>query len=241
MARESTVGWRALAAFVLGSAFGSREARALPPAPELMAKLGQYAARFERQRTHASYAIEGRLELLEADGSPGSAKELWGHVEADGAAARLTVIRYLEDGKDKTEEGIREAREAAEKKKNKSHELKLPILAEEQARYIFDEAEIDPGDASRIRITFVPKERQEDTVEGSAWVDSVSGAPISAGFKLSRTSFFVDYVHFSVEFGALTALGPAVSKVNVEGKGGILFFRKRFRAVATLSEYSILP
>jgi hypothetical protein len=242
-ARSSRLlGRSAIATFtILAAALASRAARADPPSPELMAKLGVYATRFERQRTHASYAIEGRLELLDADGNPASTKELWGHVDADGAVARLTVIRYLEDGKDKTEEGIREAREAAEKKKDKAHELKMPIRTEEQSRYVFDQVETDPNHPSRVRITFVPKDPEENTVEGSAWVDTTSGTPISAGFKLSKTPLFVDYVHFSVEFGAPTSLGPAVSKVNVDGKGGILFFRKHFRATANLSDYRVLP
>jgi hypothetical protein len=235
------VGRWGLVALAAGLVLLPRPARAEPPSPELMAKLGAYAARFERQRTHASYAIEGRLELLDGDGNPDKTKELWGQVVADGVSARLHVIRYLEDGKDKTEDGIREAREAADKKKDKSHELKMPIRAEEQSRYVFDQVETDSRDPTRVRITFVPREPEEDTVEGSAWIDSTSGTPISAGFKLSRTPLFVDYVHFSVEFGATTALGPAVSKVNVDGKGGILFFRKHFRASATLSGYRILP
>jgi hypothetical protein len=235
------VGRSVVVGFVLSSVLAPQLAHAEPPSAELMAKLGAYAARFERQRTHASYAIQGRLEMLDSNGNPDETKELWGHVEADGAAARLTVIRYLEDGKDKTEDGIREAREAAAKKKDKSHELKMPIVTEEQSRYVFDQVETDAHDRSRVRITFVPKERAEDTVEGSAWIDAESGAPISAGFKLSRTPLFVDYVHFSIEFGASTPLGPAVSKVNVDGKGGILFFRKQFRASATLSDYRVLP
>jgi hypothetical protein len=217
---------------------------AAPPSADLMAKLGDYATKFERQRTHASYAVAGHMDMLDSDGAVDETKDLWGHVEADGQRARLTVIRYVDDGKDKTEEGIKESREAAEREKKKREsgkELKMPIRADEQARYIFDQTEVDPSDPTRVRITFVPKERGEDTVEGSAWVDSVTGAPISAGFKLSRTPIFVDYIHFSVEFGATTSLGPAVSKVLVEGKGGILFFRKHFRASALLSDYRILP
>jgi hypothetical protein len=217
---------------------------AAPPSPELMAKLGEYAVRFERQRTHASYAVSGHMDMLDSDGAVDETKDLVGHVEADGQRARLTVIRYTEDGKDKTEEGIKESREAAEREKKKrdnGKELKMPIRADEQARYIFDQTEVDPSDPNRVRITFVPKERADDTVEGSAWVDAVHGTPISAGFKLTHTPIFVDYIHFSVEFGASTSLGPAVSKVLVEGKGGILFFRKHFRATALLSDYHILP
>jgi hypothetical protein len=230
--------------FVVGFLVAPRLARADPPSPELLAKLADYADRFERQRTHASYAVEGRLDELDRDGKTDETKELWGHVDADGTEARLTVIRYLDDGKDKTADAIKEARESAEKskkKKKEGKELKMPIRGDEQARYVFDQVETDPHDPARVRITFVPKERADDTVEGSAWVNADSGAPISAGFKMSRTPIFVDYIHFTVEFGAQTSLGPAVSKVIVDGKGGILFFRKHFRATASLSDYRILP
>jgi hypothetical protein len=219
-------------------------AHAAPPSPELLAKLADYAVRFERQRTHASYAVQGRLDELDGDGKVEGTKELWGHVDADGQDARLTVLRFIDDGKDKTADAIKEARESAEKskkKKKEGKELKMPIRADEQSRYVFDQVESDPQDPARVRITFVPKEIADDTVEGSAWVNADSGAPISAGFKLSRTPFFVDYIHFTVEFGVKTSLGPAVSKVTVDGKGGIPLFRKHFRATASLSDYRILP
>ena len=221
-----------------------RAAHAAPPSPELLAKLADYATHFERQRTHASYAVEGRLDALDSDGKPEETKELWGRVDADGQEARLVVLRFVDDGKDKTADAIKEARESAEKskkKKKEGKELKMPIRAEEQSRYVFDLVETDAQDPARVRITFVPKEIADDTVEGSAWVNANSGAPISAGFKLSRTPFFVDYIHFQVEFGVKTSLGPAVSKVTVDGKGGIPLFRKHFRAIASLSDYTILP
>src|SRR5580700_730931 len=77
-------------------------AHAAPPSPELLAKLADYAVNFERQRTHASYAVQGRLDELDSDGKVDETKELWGHVDADGKDARLTVIRFIDDGKDKT-------------------------------------------------------------------------------------------------------------------------------------------
>jgi hypothetical protein len=90
-----------------------------------------------------------------------------------------------------------------------------------------------------VRIAFSPKVRAEDAIEGSAWVDKRDGTLISARFGLAKTPMFVDYMHFSIEFGALTPLGPAVSVVLVEGKGGLPLFRKLFRGAARLSEYSV--
>jgi hypothetical protein len=117
----------------------------------------------------------------------------------------------------------------------------MPFHASEQARYDFDVVETDVADPSRVRIAFTPKVTADDTVEGSAWVDTKTGTVVSAGFKLSKPPTFVDYVHITVEFGAPTKLGPAISHVSLSGKGGFLFFRKEFRANATLSGYAITP
>jgi len=224
-------------------ALASRPALAEAPSPELMAKLAAYAGQFDAQRHRASYLVEGRMDLLDSDGKPDSTQELKARVEPNGDEGKVTVIRFVEDGKDKTADAADKARESEEKHKKHRHEgrrLKMPIRADQQARYVFDQVETDAG-ASRARVTFVPKTPADDTFEGSAWVDTSTGTILSAGFKLSRTPMFVDYVHFSVEFGAQTSLGPAVSRLTVEGQGGILFFRKHFLATATLSDYRIAP
>jgi hypothetical protein len=212
-----------------------------------MAKLAVYASHFESMRTHASYTVEGRLETLDRHDKADSVKTMKARVDADGVRTHLVVMHYTEDGEDKTEDAQKKAREREEKRdkereseKGKKH-LRIPLLAEEQPRYSFDQVETDANDPMRVRIAFAPKVPAEDTIEGSAWVDARTGSLLSAGFKLTRTPMFVDYVHFTVEFGVPTALGPAVSSVVVEGQGGVLFFRKRFRGTATLCDYTILP
>jgi hypothetical protein len=218
-----------------------RAACAAPPEPGLMALLADYAARLDSMRTHASYTIEGELETLDRAGNPDSLKKMTARMNADGTSAKLSVGKYTEDGEDKTDEARQKAREREEKRKKDKKRIRLPILASEQARYAFDQVEIDPVDSSRVKIAFVPKAPGEDTIEGSAWIDARTGSLISAGFKLSKTSMFVDYVHFTVEFGESTSLGPAVSRVVVEGQGGVLFFRRRFRGTARVSNYAIVP
>ncbi len=201
-------------------------------------------------RTQASYALAGRLEEVDGDGKAnGGVKEMRARVESDGATIKFVVVSYSEDGEDKTDEARTKARERAEKKARdakaadeaKKKEVRMPFLATEQSRYVFDVAEHDKADPSRVRVTFVPVTKDETTIEGSAWVDERAGTVLSAGFKLSRTSMWIDYMHVQVEFGAATSLGPAVSKVSMDGKGGILFLRKRFHAQATLSDWRIMP
>ena len=224
--------------------FAAHPAWAAPPSPALMEKLATYGATFDQVRTRASYSISGRLDLLDGDGKVDSWQELLAHVDPNGGTPKVTVLRYLEDGKDKTADGIEKARVSDEKRKQKrkeGKELKMPVLPGEQGRYVFDQTE-QSADGERVRITFVPKEPAEDTVEGSAWVDVEAGTVISATFKVSRTPMFVKYVHVWVEFGERTPLGPTVSKITLEGEGGILFFfHKHFRGTANLSGYSLAP
>ena len=206
-----------------------------------MAKLATHAAGFETMKTHASYAVSGKLETLASDGLVDGNKVMTGNVVADGKKARFKVVKYTEDGADKTDEAKEKAREQANKKKKDKKNIRMPFHADEQARYDFDVVETDANDPSRVRISFVPKTKSDTTLEGSAWVDMKTGTVVSAGFKLSQPPTFVDYVHITVEFGAPTKLGPAVSHVSMTGKGGFLFFRKEFRADATLSGYAITP
>jgi hypothetical protein len=215
-------------------------ASAQPPSPELMARLASNAARYVSMRTRASYSIDGRMEMLDGEGKANSVKEMTARVEANGVDAHFVVVRYVEDGEDKTADAQKEARKKAQERKSEhdSKHLSIPILAEEQPRYVFDQPESDPADPARVRITFVPKVPKDDTIEGSAWIDTRTANLISVGFKISKPPMFVDFVHVTLEFGAPTPIGPAVSKVVADGDGGVLFFRKRFHAIATLSNYT---
>jgi len=106
-------------------------ARAEPPPAELLAKLADYARHFEQQRTHETFAVQGRLDELDGDGKPDGKKELWGHLDSNGLDVHFRVIRYLEDGEDKTDDAREKARESDEKNKKKKKdgkELKMPPL-----------------------------------------------------------------------------------------------------------------
>jgi hypothetical protein len=209
-----------------------------------MARLADHAARYIAMRTRASYSIDGRMELLDGDGKPSSVKEMRGRVEADGTDTHFVVLRYVEDGEDKTADAQKEARKRAQERKSKKDDHKsppIPILADQQPRYVFDQIETDPADPTRVRIAFVPRVPEDDTIEGSAWVDTKNADLISVGFKVSKPPLFVDSIHVTLEFAAPTPIGPAVSRIVADGDGGFLFFRKRFHAVALLSNYKFVP
>jgi hypothetical protein len=241
MSRMQRSGLSLSIAITAAGAFGlPRTVRAEAPAPEIMARLAQYATRLDSMRTHASYRFDGELSTLDRSGRADSRKVMKGRMDADGSMARLTVLSYREDGEDKTHAAQEKALESQKRKREKPR-FRLPILADEQPRYMFDQIEIDPADSARVKISFSPKVPASDTIEGSAWVDARTGSLLSAGFKLSKPSMFVDYVHVQVEFDESTSLGPAVSVVHVDGQSGFLFFHKRFEATAKVYGYAIVP
>ncbi len=210
---------------------------------DLMARLAEYAGRFETLRTQCSYDVSGQMVTLDRNGRADSVKELSGRVHALGEHVTLTVTRYVEDGKDKTEEAQKKAREKAQEPPphRAVKQARMPILADEQPRYAFEQLEVDHADGARVRIAFVPKVPDYDTIDGSIWVDTRTATVLSAAFKLSKTSMFLDDVHFKMEFGASTPVGPAVSTIVSDGQAGVVFLRKRFRVIATLSDYSTTP
>jgi hypothetical protein len=220
-----------------------RTGRAREPSADLMARLAEYAAAFETIRARCSYEFDGRMVTFDRKGGPDSVKEMTGRIDARDERIVLTVAKYTEDGRDKTDEAQKKARAKAPddgSPRDKKH-ARIPFLAEEQPRYVFEHIEVDGADGARAQIGFIPKVPEDDTIEGSVWVDTQTAFVLSAGFKLSKTPMFMDELHFGVEFGAPSALGPAVSTVVADGTAGVLFFRKRFRVTATLSDFRILP
>jgi hypothetical protein len=205
-----------------------------------MDRLAAYAARLDSMRTRASYRFDGELLTLDRAGKADSRKAMTGRVDADGKLSRLTVLSYTEDGEDKTADAQKKAADNEKRKRDKPR-IRLPILADEQARYVFDQVGRDAADPSRVEISFVPRDPASDTIEGKAWVDAQTGSLLSAGFKLSKPSTFVDYVHVTVVFGESTPLGAAISTVEVEGQSGFLFFHKRFHGSARVDGYAIAP
>ena len=225
-----------------------RFAHAAPPSPELMNKLAAQSAQLEATEPRTSFVAEGKLESVDSEGKVDDVKEMQARVESDGKKQHVIVVRYLNAGKDETLDAQRKQNEHAEEEKSRSeedkkkdHKLSNPFVASEQAKYVFDQVEADASDPDRVRITFVPKEPTKDTIEGSLWADAKTGRPYSTGFKLSKPGAFIDFVHFQIELGAQTPLGPEVSRVTVEGAGGLLFIHKHFRGFAALHDYRVSP
>jgi hypothetical protein len=221
--------------------FSGSTAGAEPPAPELMAKLAATSAGFDSVRKHATFAIDTRIETLDGDGHVTGVETLSEHVVREGLTTHVVVDNATKDGKDWTRQARREEAEkqAANARDEKRGRLDIPFLASEQSHYAFDVVETDPNNPAHVRIAFTPKSPDSHSVEGSAWVDRDAGQFLSAGLKVSKPGMFVDYIHATLEVGATTELGPALSRITFDGKGGFLFIHKHIRGSVVFSDYKV--
>ena len=244
----------ALAMLVLGAPYAVRAdapvegAAAAPPAvPEaLMTGLAHHAAQLEEMKRRGAFTMTGRMEELDGDGHTSDDKQIQlRSTPTPTPMDRITnVIRYLENGKDKTADAQKRATERRDKRLHdpdrqaeaRNKDLKLPFLVSEQARYVFTVAARDAAQPGRVRIAFAPKTPAENAIKGSAWVDEAAREVLSVGFSLSKNPTFVDHVEITIVFGLPTELGRAPSKASFDGRGGFLFIRRHYRGTATFSE-----
>ena len=216
----------------------------------LMSGLASHAARIEEMKRRGAFTMAGQLEALDGDGKPKERTEIVLRSTPTRAPMdRITkVIRYVEDGKDKTFDAQVRATERRVKRLGdpdkqadaRKKDLKLPFLASEQSRYVFSLVERDAAQPARVRIAFTPKVPAENAIKGSAWASEVEREVLSLGFSFSKNPTFVDHVEVTVTFGLPTELGRAPSQLSFDGRGGFLFIRKHYRGSATLSEPSVV-
>lgn len=229
-------------AFVLWTP-AARAADAAPSA-ELLAKLAETSARFEAMVKRSTFTLTGKMEKVSGDGVASEPKEGTFRVRPTPERTEVEVIRYTEDGEDKTREAKAQAAERArapKKRRRPKDDLHLPFLASEQPKYVFRLGEVDALDPARIRVHFDAKAPSKGLWNGSAWVDGRTGEILSMGVAPAETSSFLDYLRLQIEFGEATPMGRAVSKVSFEAGGSFLFVKKRFRGSATLADYALTP
>jgi hypothetical protein len=241
----------ALGLFVLGAPVETRadvasDASSTGVPSALMGGLANHAERFEEMKRRGAFTMAGRMEEVDGDGKASDLKEvLLRSTPTPVPLDRITnVIRFTENGEDKTADAQKKIAERREKRlkdpakqaEARKKDIKLPFLASEQGRYVFTMAGRDAAQPGRVRIAFVPKVAAENAIKGSAWVEESTREVLSMGFSFSKNPVFVDHVDIQLTFGLPTQLGRAPSTLTFDGRGGFLFIRKHYRGSATLSD-----
>jgi hypothetical protein len=207
--------------------------------PALLTRMARHAERFEEMKKRGSFTLNGRMEELDSSGKVDGTKEVLLRSTATPAERLTEIVRYTEDGADKTVEAREKAAKRRSEKKEKQKqkkEIHLPFLPSEQPRYVFSILE---RDASRVRVGFQPRVAAEDAFKGSAWVDEAAGEILTMGFSPSKNPMFVDHVDVTMRFDLVTPLGRAPSSITFDARGGFLIVRKHYRGSATISDAHI--
>ncbi|WP_394841013.1 hypothetical protein LZC95_28550 [Pendulispora brunnea] len=210
------------------------EAAPRPVPAELLAKLARTSAQFEAMMGKASFTVTGHM-----DNKEGTAR-----VTMQGDRSKVEILKYVEDGQDKTEEAKKRAAERAReprKARQSRDEVHMPFLASEQTNYDFWVGDVDAHDPTHMRVFFHAKVPAENRMNGSAWVDERSGELLTASVTASKTPAFIDYIRAKFEFGEQTSMGPAISKLSFDTAGGFLFVRKHYAGSATFASYELSP
>ena len=209
----------------------------------LLGRLARHAAQFEEMKRRGSFTVTGRMEELDGSGRVDGTKEVTVRFTATPSERLAEIVRYVEDGADKTAEARKKAekRRAERKagKKDKTKDLHLPFLASEQSRYVFTLLERDPENGARVRVGFKPLVAAETAFKGSAWVDESTGEILTMGFSPTKNPTFVDHVDVTMRFDLETPLGRAPSNVTFDARGGFLVIRKHYRGSATITDPKI--
>ena len=211
----------------------------------LMSGLALHASRVEEMKRRGAFTMAGQLEALNGDGKAKERKEIVLRSTPTRAPMDriIKVIRYVEDGEDKTvdaqvrttERRLKRLGDPDKQAEAQKKDLKLPFLASEQPRYVFSLVERDAAQPSRVRIAFTPKVAAENAIKGV-----VEREVLSIGFSFSKNPVFIDHVDVTITFGLPTELGRAPSQLTFDGRGGFLFIRKHYRGSASLSDPSVV-
>jgi hypothetical protein len=213
----------------------ARTAAAQPPDPALLERLAHQAEAFAQVEKSASYRQETVIEELDGDGKVSSTETQVARVVNDGKTTRTVLEKCIRNGQDVTAE-----EQQKDHKDDVDVSISFPAFTSSPTDYTYDQVGVDPADATKVKIAFTPKKPTKETIEGTLWADTATGAVLSVGARFTKTPMFVDWAHFTVEFGAKTPLGPAMSRLDFEAKAGFLFLmRKHLRGSITMTDYQV--
>lgn len=214
-----------------------------PSLAPLLSNVARHAEQFEQMKKRGSYTLIGRLEELDRSGNVGGTKEMVLRVIATPEKRLTELVKYIEDGTDKTmeakqKEAKRKAEPAKKEEKRPMSDLHLPFLASEQSRYVFSVVGRDLQ-RNQTRIAFQARTSAEDAYNGSAWVDDATGEIMTMGLSPTKYPTFIDHIGVTIRFDLRTPLGRAPSSFTVDASGGFLVVHKHYRGTGTVSDARI--
>jgi hypothetical protein len=146
----------------------------------------------------------------------------------------------VDDGKDLTAHYRAEAEKRAA---DEGLSFELPFTEQNLPRHRFSVVGPDAKDPSKLRLRFEPSgERGTEVLVGEALVDPQSGHVLQLAFRPSKyPSILIDRLDVQMDFRVHPGVGAVVSRMVVDGEGGLLFFKKRGRSTLHFADVVFKP
>jgi hypothetical protein len=192
-----------------------------------------------------------KFELLDGKGAPTLVNETWMELTRnDRKKLEMRRVKVLKDGKDVTREELeRERKErASHPNQGKASAEDDPFLLRMQpgvtatrrgAEDVGGRACVAYDYVLRGSVTYDDK-KQPTTFRGRAWLDASTGAPVKTEYTQDPLPKMTKEMKTTVDYAAHASGRPVVSHVTVEGAGGFLFIKKRFRMTLLFAGFAEL-
>lgn len=203
--------------------------------------------------------VPGRMEMisemLDGYGKVKEREEMWFAItlKADGELDQA-LVKYLKDGKDITKEKQAElekekAREKAKDEKKESvsigfesaglfdPDLQKDTQVTETAQRKTVNGKICLGYAFKQK----SKNKGEGTLVGKAWFDAATGAPTEVEYTNDPLPKHVKEMTTTIRYTSGPDGAWQAQEMKMEGVGGILFIKKRFRMTMRFEDYFPYP
>ncbi len=215
-------------AFALALSFFATD----PELAALLDRLEAHEAKLARIYEDGAFSVQSTIESFGRGKKPSSTIDVETRVTNVKGIRREEIVKKLENGKDVTAEAI-EKKKKDKQKKLESNPMILPFATKERPKYRFTWKKPDV-------ITFEPVVAPADGVyRGEATVDPDKGEVLEVRARPTKLPAFVDEIAFRLELGLVTRAGPTPSALEVDGEGGVLFYRKRVRIRTGFSDYVV--
>jgi hypothetical protein len=193
--------------------------------------------------------VTSRTEERDGDGRVTHTYERVRRMSEQGGKQTSELVRAVDDGQDVTARRREEAHQRAadqkdgEKGDDKGLSFELPFTKENQARHRFTVLGPDAQDGRLLRVGFEPAgERDPQVMVGEALVDAQSGQVRQLRFRPSKfPSLLIDRLDVQMDFREQPGVGAVVSRLVVDGEGGVLFFKKRGRSTVSFTDVVFKP
>lgn len=228
--------------FILGFALAVSCAQAAPT-DVLWQKAIKVA---EAAKTTLPGIIQFRAEMMDGDGTVESIQESTVKLtEGKDGQVESELVKVIEDGRDVTQkardEESRRAQNKSEKGEGQSFGIQFgdnPFQPEVQtkvtARSLGTKRTLLGRPCSEFEVTW---KKDKETEKGIACLDDQTGAPLEYSYVPDPLPKHVKRMQTTLRYEDGGPSGWRPTEMKVEGEGGFLFIRKKFRMRTTFSEF----